>query len=125
MKPIIVDNYIEWIARCIKVFHFYIIKLENGNNINLMYFKIQNKQSDGKLLTEEIKCTVESTDTSSGDTILECTGNANINMQNINSLTGSNSDYSLTLYVKDWQILIHHYKQENIILAEMTANLII
>ena len=88
-------------------------------------FKIQNKQSDGKLLTEEIKCTVESTDTSSGDTILECTGNANTDMQNINSLTGSNSDYSLTLYVKDWQILIHHYKQENIILAEMTANLII
>jgi len=66
-------------------------------------FKIQNKQSDGKLLTGEITCIVESTDTSSGDTILECTGDANTDMKNINSLTGSNSDYSLTLYVKDWQ----------------------
>ena len=66
-------------------------------------FKIQNKQSDGKLLTEKITCKVESTDTSSGETVLNCEGDANTDMKNINSLTGYNSDYSLTLYVKDWQ----------------------
>jgi hypothetical protein len=66
-------------------------------------FKVQNRQSNGQLVAEEIICTVESTSSSSGETVLDCAGDANTDMKNINSLTGSNGDYSLTLYVKDWQ----------------------
>jgi len=55
------------------------------------------------LVAEEIICKVESTSSSSGETVLNCAGDANTDMKNINSLTGSNSDYSLTLYVKNWQ----------------------
>ena len=70
---------------------------------DIIPFKVQNRQSNGQLVAEGINCTVESTSSSSGETVLDCAGDANTDMKNINSLTGSNGDYSLTLYVKDWQ----------------------
>ena len=70
---------------------------------DIIPFKVQNRQSNGQLVAEEIKCKVESTSSSSGETVLDCPGDANTDMKNINSLTGFNNDYSLTLYVKDWQ----------------------
>ena len=71
---------------------------------DIIPLKIQNKQTDGPMLTEEVQCKVQSIDKSSGETVLKCTGDANTDMKTIHSLTTSNDkkDYTLNIYVENW-----------------------
>ena len=52
--------------------------------------------------TKDITCTVTSTDKSSGETTLDCSGEVNTTMSDLHLSSGSTSNYTATLIVKNW-----------------------
>jgi hypothetical protein len=65
-------------------------------------FKISSYDGD-VATTKDITCSVTSTDESSGETILDCSGEVNTTMSDLHLSSGSTSDYTATLNVKDWE----------------------
>ena len=65
-------------------------------------FKISSYDGENAT-TKDITCSVTSTDESSGDTILDCSGEVNTTMSALHLSSGSTSNYTATLNVKDWE----------------------
>lgn len=82
-------------------------KLSEGDEIP---FKIPSHDGDNAEIKDVI-CTVKSTDKSSGETTLECKGDAvNTTTADLHLISGSNSKYDLNLNVKDWNTDINSIK---------------
>ena len=65
-------------------------------------FKISSYDGENATI-KDITCSVTSTDESSGDTILDCSGEVNTTMSALHLSSGSTSNYTVTLNVKDWE----------------------
>ena len=65
-------------------------------------FKISSYDGENATI-KDITCSVTSTDESSGDTILDCSGEVNTTMSALHLSSGSTSNYTATLNVKDWE----------------------
>ena len=73
--------------------------LKNGDQIP---FKISSYDGENATI-KDITCSVTSTDESSGETILDCSGEVNTTMSDLHLSSGSTSNYTATLNVKDWE----------------------
>ena len=73
--------------------------LKNGDQIP---FKISSYDGENATI-KDITCSVTSTDESSGETTLDCSGEVNTTMSALHLSSGSTSNYIATLNVKDWE----------------------